>query len=282
MFFSFASAVVDCAACSCTVWGRGWVLACTRGSRQETTSTESTPQTMIRFFILNPPRRLFSEFLVIRIGSGYHKLFGTGVQYCALRVVGSVRQTGHLDLQRDRIFRLAHVGIHVERDDLFCGGVKSEGHSIARLSIVRENQIYNAAGRVQRHLARLKRLLHSLRVGRHVHAEDALYVFHVVLHLSFFLRDHTLLHPPAAGLLRGRTDRSLLNLPVGAVLAKFFRGRFWISLQRELSCFSPLILAQPLLVLRGSLLHGCELLLQFAILCHRRKSDRENHSKDCG
>src|SRR5579862_5752705 len=119
MFFSFASAVVDWAACSCALWIRGWVLACTRASRKETTSTESTPQTMIRFFILNPPRRLLSEFLVIRIGSGYHKLFGAGIEYRALRVVGSVRQTGHPHLQRHRVFRLPHVGIDAQRGNLF-------------------------------------------------------------------------------------------------------------------------------------------------------------------
>src|SRR6202040_1629314 len=117
MFFSFASAGVDWADCSWVLWGRGWVLACTRVNRQETTSTESTPQTMIRFFILNPPRRLLSEFLVIRIGSGYHKFFGRGVKNRPLRIVGAIQQTGHLDLQRDRIFRLAHVGVDVQGND---------------------------------------------------------------------------------------------------------------------------------------------------------------------
>jgi len=49
--------------------------------------------------------------LVIGICRRYHKLFSAGVENRLLRIVGTTRQGGHLNLQRNCIFRFAHVRV---------------------------------------------------------------------------------------------------------------------------------------------------------------------------
>jgi hypothetical protein len=42
-------------------------------------------------------------------------------------------------------FLIAHVGVHTQGYDLFCGGVESEGHLIAGLGVIPEDQIHEAS-----------------------------------------------------------------------------------------------------------------------------------------
>ncbi len=111
-------------------------------------------------------------------------------------------------------------------------------------------------------------------------AQDGLHIIHVVHHLRFFLFNHSLLQSAAAGWFRRRADRSLLNLPVWPVLAQFFGRRLRISLQRDLRCFRPLILAESLLIFSSSLLRSRKLLLQFTILRNGGDTGDKRYSAD--
>jgi hypothetical protein len=60
---------------------------------------------------------LLAHFLVIGAGRGHHELLGGGVKNRLLDVVGSIGQAGHLNLQRDGVLLLAHVGIDAQGED---------------------------------------------------------------------------------------------------------------------------------------------------------------------
>src|SRR5882672_2348070 len=65
-----------------------------------------------------------TEPLVIETCGGHNKLLGAGVKDGLLRIVSTIGQAAHLNLQCHPVFRLAHVGVDVQIHDLFRGRVE--------------------------------------------------------------------------------------------------------------------------------------------------------------
>jgi hypothetical protein len=114
---------------------------------------------------------LLPHFLVVGTGRGDYEFLGGGVQNCLLHVVGPIGQTSHLNLQRNGILFLAHVGVDAQGDDFRSRRIESKGHLIAGLRIVLENQIREPTLGIQESIAGPIGLLHFLRVGGNVLAE---------------------------------------------------------------------------------------------------------------
>jgi hypothetical protein len=191
-----------------------------------------TPRTSFRMtgLVFAQTRWCGLEFLVVGVGGGYYQIFGFGVDYGLLGVVGPVGEGGHYDVESDGVFGFVQVGVYVNGDDLLGGGVEFDGHAIAGLGVIGEDEIHCAGGWIQREVAGGVGVLHTLRVGRDVEREKAFHLAHVALNFSFFLFDDSLLQATAAGFLRGRTDRSFLNLAIGTVLAEAALRLFGVSL----------------------------------------------------
>ncbi len=127
---------------------------------------------MVRVFVIG--------VLVVTVSSLAEALSGL------LGVVGAVGESGHLNLQGDFVLGFSHVSVDGEGRDFLGGSVKGDGHFVAGLGVIGENEIHSAGSGVEGNVAGLVGLLHALRVRRNVHGENALHLLHVFLHFGFF------------------------------------------------------------------------------------------------
>jgi hypothetical protein len=84
---------------------------------------------------------LLTDGLVVGVGGGDHKLFCCRIEDGVVDVVGGIGQAGKVHGKGNDILRIVHVGVDIQCADLLVCGVEGDGHLVARLSVVLEDDL---------------------------------------------------------------------------------------------------------------------------------------------
>ena len=171
-------------------------------------------------------------------------------------VVGAVGKTSETDSEIHDIFGVVHPGGNGDGLELFLGLVDGEGHGVAGLVVIVNDEFGDAvACGVEGNVALGVGGLNVIFVWRNVVLGEFFHLVRVILVFFLFLFDDVLLEPTTAtaGLfLRrggGLVERSFYGLAIGALANFEVFGFLLFPLENDLDSFFPGVLRESLFVL---------------------------------